>query len=112
MNILHSLGAISLKFYFEKGDDMENLEKVIIEAVYGFCCNDMMKTSEIKSFVCREFINGGLVKAEDKEMLSSEVDNIIKFLRRINCLNIVFLQLFLQNFNLSFTFSDLIICLE
>ena len=70
----------------------EDYNRTILEAIYGFCCNDIEKLNSIKSFICREFINGGLVLAEDKELLSSEVDRTIKFLRRIDCLRLVFFE--------------------
>ena len=70
----------------------KNLEITILEAIYGFCCNDIEGLKEIKSFICREFINGGLVQAEDKELLSSEVDSLVKFLKNVNCLKLVFFE--------------------
>ena len=67
-----------------------NLEKTILEAIYGFCCNDIKGLTSIKSFVSREFINGGLVHAEDKAVLSSVIDEIIIGLRKNRHLELVF----------------------
>lgn len=89
-------------------DMTEGIDKTIVEAIYGFCCNDIVKISEIKSFICREFINGGLVEAEDRELLSSEVDETIKFLKRTNCLNLVFFEGDVPCFEITRTFSELL----
>ena len=71
---------------------IENCEITILEAIYGFCSNDIEKLTDIKSFVCREFINGGLVKAEDGKLLSIEFDKMMSFLRRHHLINLVFFE--------------------
>lgn len=83
-----------------------DIDRTIIEAVYGFCCNDIEKLSDIKSFIVREFINGGL--AEDKETLSSEVDEAIQFLRECDCLNLVFFEGDEPCFETTSEFSELL----
>lgn len=68
----------------------KEIDRTIVEAIYGFCCNDIEKLSDIKSFICREFLKLGL--ADDKETLSSEVDEAIQFLRRCRCLIVEFYE--------------------
>jgi len=70
---------------------MENsIEKIILEAIYGFCCNDIEGLTKIKSFVLTEFVKLGIVLAEDVELLSSAIDDIIQCLRKNRYLYLVF----------------------
>lgn len=68
----------------------KEINRTLVEAIYGFCCNDIEKLCDIKSFICREFLKLGL--ADDKELLSSEVDEAIQFLRENRLLKLEFFE--------------------
>ena len=65
---------------------MKNLEKIILEAIYGICCDDGKEITDIKEFICREFSNGGI--CDDIVLLSFKIDKIIKCLREKRCLDV------------------------
>lgn len=61
---------------------MLNLDTVILEAIFGACCNEATAPSSVKEFICDAFVKGGYVAPECVDRLERILDDTIKQLKK------------------------------
>ena len=66
---------------------MLKLERIILEAIFGACCNTPRSPSYIKGFVLDGLLKGGYVEDSDVPHLKDSIDETILHLRRDNSLS-------------------------
>ena len=61
---------------------MRNLKTIIIDAIYGLCCNEPQSPSYITNFICENFIKAKYISPDELHFLIFEIDKTIKYLRQ------------------------------
>lgn len=61
---------------------MRNLKPIIIDAIYGLCCNEAQKQSYIETFICENFLRANYVRPDELHFLTHEIDKTIQYLKQ------------------------------
>lgn len=69
-----------------------NTEKIMLDAIFGACCNNPRSLSYIKYFVADGLIKGGYVEDMELDKLHDHIDETILQLRRDGLLTTTYHQ--------------------